>query len=267
MQKLNLKRVKHAKINHNFEATKHLVFKSTNFNLSSLMYRFLTLILLLSFSSLFCQTSIGDLKEISEKIYGPDNVLINGSSYVISHPSANGNPFLGDNKFTPSTINLKGRSFNNVLIKYDIEFQMVILKVDNSYGSKIITLRDNYIKAFNLHNKHFINLKEKGINDKSIKFLELVYDGSFIFGNYYSKSFLSIYSNKYPNGKYTKTKVSHYLFLNNKKINIKNKRDLLLVFPEHKHDIKKFIKKNKIKFRKATNADYFKIMHYCDEFE
>jgi len=267
MQKLNLKRVKHAKINHNFEATKHLVFKSTNFNLSSLMYRFLTLILLLSFSSLFCQTTIGDLKEISEKKYGPDDILINGSSYVLSHPSANGNPFLGENKFTLATINLKGRQFNNILLKYDIEQQMIILKVDNSYGSKIITLRDNYIKDFHLFNKHFINLEEKGISDKNIKFLELVYEGNFIFGNYYSKSFLAIFSNKYPYGKYTKTKVSNYLFIKNKKVSINNKRDLLLVFPEHKHDIKKFIKKNKIKFRKATNSDFHKIMQYCDEFE
>lgn len=267
MQKLNLKRVKHAKINHNFEATNYLVFKSSNFNLSILMYRFLTLILLFSFSSLFCQTSIEDLKGVSEKIYGPDDILINGSSYVPSHPSANGNPFLVANEFSLSEINLKGRNFNNVLLKYDIENQMVILKVDNSYGSKIITLRDNYIKDFNLHNKHFINLKEKGIDDKNIKFLELVYEGNFIFGNYYSKAFLAVFSTKYPYGKYTKTKVSHYIFLKNKKIAINKKRDLLLVFPEHKHEIKKFIKKNKIKFRKATNADYFKIMQYCDEFE
>ncbi len=230
------------------------------------MHRFLTIIFLLSFSGLFCQTQVGDLKEISEKIYGPDDILINGSSYTSSHPSASGNPFFIENKFTPSTINLKGRQFNNILLKYDIEQQMIILKVDNLYSSKIITLSDNYIKDFHIHNKHFINLKEKGISDNKIQFLELIYEGDFIFGNFYSKSFLSVFSNKYPYGKYSETKVSNFLFINNKKISISNKRDLLSVFPEHKHDIKKFIKKNKIKFRKATNSDFYKIMQYCDEF-
>lgn len=232
------------------------------------MRRFLTFILLLSFSGLICQTTaVQDLKEFSEKKYGPDDILINGSSYLLSHPSANGNPFLIENKFTPSTINLKGRQFNNILLKYDIEQQTIILKVDNLYSSKIITLRDNYIKDFYLYNKHFINLKEKGISDNNIQFLELVYEGDFIFGNFYSKSFLSVYSNKYPYGKYTETKVSNFLFINNKKVSINNKRDLFSVFPEHKHDIKKFLKKNKIKFRKATNSDFYKIMQYCDEFE
>lgn len=262
-----MKRVNYCKIKHNFEPTNRINFKSTNFNPLGLMHRFFTLVLFLTFSNIFCQAQMGELKEISEKKYGPDDILINGSSYVPSHPSANGNPFLGENKFTPSTINLKGRRFKNTLLKYDIEQQLIVLKVDDNYRSKVISLRNNYIKDFYLHNMHFVNLNDKDINDENVQFIELVYEGDFIFGNYYSKDFLAVYSNKYPYGKYNKTKISRILFINGKKVLKKNKRDLFSVFLEYKHDIKKFIKKNKIKFRKANNADYFKIMQYCDEFE
>ncbi|PLX14551.1 MAG: hypothetical protein C0598_01010 [Marinilabiliales bacterium] len=229
------------------------------------MKHLLSILFLLSFSGLFCQTTITELKVKSEEKYGPDDILINGISYIPLHPSANGNPFFGENTFITSYINLKGRDFKNVLLKYDIEQQVVILKVNESYGGKKINLSNNYIKDFVINNKHFVNINEFDIEDEYIKFLELVYMGDFIFGNYYSKNFLAVYSNKYPYGKYTKTKVSKYLFLNGKKYFIKNKGDILSLFPEHKHDIKKFIKKNKIKFRKATNDEFFKLMQYCDE--
>lgn len=225
-----------------------------------------TVLLIFLFSGLFSQTTQEEIHKYATEVYGIDDLLVNGSIYAPHHPVAFGSQYLEKSTFSKGNLNLVGREFHKVDLKFDIEQQKVILMgYIDSVNYKIIVLNDNYIKDFSIHDKHFVNISNY-LNNKSVKgFYELIYTGEFVFIKSYKKEFLGVYSNRYPNGKYSKTYTEKFIIKNNIKYTIKNKKSIFSVFPEHKQEIKTYMKDNKIKLRKASNINLNNLMQYCDE--
>jgi hypothetical protein len=224
-----------------------------------------TIVFLFVFTTLFSQITPSEISTQASIKYGPDDILINGGRYVPLHPAAYGDAFFIENSFYKGKLLLKGRKFDEVAIKFDIEQQKLLLNISAaSSGSNIIKLNDNYVKEFYIHGQHFINLNNRGIHSPGITFVDLVYDGGFIFGKFYKKEFLAVFSTKYPFGRYSETKTEKYIFRNEKIIRIKSKRDLYEAFPGNKASIKHFIKQNRIKYHKASNEKLLILMQYCD---
>lgn len=230
------------------------------------MGRLLVGLLIFLFSGLYSQNVLEEIHQYATEIYGVDDMLINGSNYSQDHPIAYGDPFYFENEFYKGNLNLKGREFNDVLLKFDIEQQKLILKgfVD-SLKFEIIVLNDNYVKNFVLHDKYFVNISNLLQTKTQKGFYELIYHGNFVFVKSYQKEYLGVYSNRYPNGKYSQTKVEKFIIKNNIKYRIKNKKSIYLIFPEQKLLLKKFMKDNKIKLRKASNNSLNILMQYIDE--
>ena len=224
----------------------------------------LNIIVFLLTANLFAQNNLSDNAELNN-VYGADNILVNGINYSPLHPGSYGHPFLGDNIFAENNIVLKGRSFNNVLLKYDLEKQMIILNFKNpAKADKLIELNNNYIKEFTINQLHFIKLPDK-VNSSATPFIQLIYSGKLIFGKTYSKAFIATYSNKYPRGKYSKLYIKNVLIVDDETLEIKRNKDLYSAFPANKHQIKRYIKSNKIKLRKATNKQWHQLIKFCDE--
>jgi len=230
------------------------------------MRKILTVLLVFIFSALFSQNTVEEISEYTSKVYGTDDLLVNGSNYLPLHPVAYGDPCFEKSAFVIGSLYLIGREFENVELKYDIEQQKVILKgfVD-AIHYKVIVLNDNYIKDFYLHNKHFVNISNYLNQNFIYGFYELIYDGSFVFVKQYSKEYLAVYSNRYPSGKYSETKIEMSVIKDNIKYKIKNRKSLFSVFPEQTSEIKIYMKDNKIKLRKASNINLYNLMQYCDE--
>lgn len=230
------------------------------------MRRLITFLLVFISLNLFSQSNTEDIYNYTSEVYGIDDILVNGSKYRTLHPVAYGNPFFADGTFSKGNLSLKGRDFQNVLLKFDIEQQKVILKAfPDSANFKVIVLNDNYIKSFTLHERYFVNISDILETTTVDGFYELVYKGGFVFARSYKKGFVAVYSSKYPNGKYSKTKRESFIFRENLKHRIKKKKDLYELFPQQKGLIKKFMKDNKIKLHKASNQNLNILMQYCDE--
>lgn len=230
------------------------------------MRRLYTVLLIFLFSGLFSQTTQEEIHKYATEVYGIDDLLVNGSIYAPLHPVAYGSQYLVKSTFSKGSLNLVGREYHEVDLKFDIEQQKVILMgYIDSVNYKVIVLNDNYIKDFSIHDKHFVNISNH-LNNKSVKgFYELIYTAEFVFIKSYKKEFLGVYSNRYPNGKYSKTYTEKFIIKNNIKYTIKNKKSIFSVFPEHKQEIKTYMKDNKIKLRKASNINLNNLMQYCDE--
>ncbi|NOY50571.1 MAG: hypothetical protein GXO88_08425 [Chlorobi bacterium] len=232
------------------------------------MKRQFTIIFLFVFARLFSQVTLSEISTKTNIKYGSDDILINGGNYVPLHPAAHGDAFFMENAFYNGKLLLKGRQFEDIAIKFDIEQQKLLLRLDSvSAEYSIIQLNDNYIKEFYIHGQHFINLNNRGIHNSGMTFVELVYDGGFLFVKYYKKEFLTVFSNKHPYGRYSETKTEKYIFRNGEKIRLKSKRDLYDAFPGNNAMIKLFIKQNRIRFRKASNKKLLILMKYCDGFD
>jgi len=223
------------------------------------------MLLLLSFN-ISAQNATEQLRQLTSEIYGTDDILVNGTTYRSLHPIASGNPFYVSSVFVEGQLNLKGRSFQNVLLKYDIEQQKLILKhFVGPAKFELIALNNNYIKSFSLHDRYFVNIESIVKNNETKGFYELIYQGDFLFVREYKKVFVSTFSDKYPYGKYSDTKTTNFLFLKGEKFKIAKKKDLYNLYPQHKVLIKKFMKEHKIKLRKSNNKKLNILMQYCDE--
>lgn len=262
---MTLNRIIFSKFGNYSDATKSLKFKSINFN-QIIMGRLFAVLLIFVFSGVYSQNSLEKIHKHATKVYGIDDLLVNGSVYAPYHPVAFGDPFFVESVFSKGNLTLVGREFENVGLKFDIEQQKVILMAFvDSVNFKIIVLNDNYIKYFSIHGTHFVNISNH-LNNNLIKgFYELIYNGEFVFVKSYRKEFLGVYSNRHPNGKYSETITENFIIRNNKKYTIKNKKSIFSVFPEHKNEIKIYMKDNKIKLRKASNINLNNLMRYCDE--
>jgi len=225
-----------------------------------------TFLLLLIALSLSAQNATEELRQHTAEVYGIDDILVNGITYRPLHPIASGNPFYVSSVFVEGQIDLKGRSFQNVLLKYDIEQQKLILKHFLVSGNfEATALNNNYVKSFLLQGRYFVNIQSILKNNESKGFYELIYRGNVLFVREYKKVFVGTFSDKYPYGKYSDTKTTNFLFLNGEKFKIAKKKDLYNLFPQHKVLIKKFMKENKIKLRKSGNNKLNILMQYCDE--
>jgi hypothetical protein len=230
------------------------------------MGKLLAVLLVFVFSGLCSQNSAKEVHLYATEVYGSDDLLINGSVYYPLHPVAFGDPFLIENQFHKAHLVLQGREFNDVLLKFDVEQQKLILKgFLDSLKFEIIVLADSYVKEFYFHNRHFVNISNLLETNSQKGFYELIYDGDFVFVKQYEKEFLAMYSNRYPHGKYSQTKVEKFIIKDNMKFKINNKKSLYSIFPDKKILIRKFMKDQKIKLRKASNESLNLLMKYIDE--
>ena len=230
------------------------------------MKKFVIFLLLLLSLNIFAQNATEQLRQHTSEIYGTDDILVNGTTYRPLHPIASGDPFFINGVFVRGQLNLKGRSFQNVLLKFDIEQQKLVLKhFDDGAKFELIALNNNYIKSFSLHDKFFVNIDDLIKNDEAKGFYELIYRGDFLFVREYKKVFVGTFSDKYPYGKYSDTKTTNFLFLKGKKYKVAKKKDLYNLFPQYKTLIKKFMKEHKIKLRKSNNKKLNILTQYCDE--
>ena len=206
------------------------------------------------------------LSEYTEKLYGTDDILVNGKSYIPDHFNAKGSPYFFSDKLTNSTLIIDGEKYGNQEILYNINIEKLILKTTiNNSEEVLLILNTEFIDAFDLEKHHFINGKNYSSENKFPGFVEQVYEGSFQVLIRHQKSFVSQYTANNPNGFYSGTKSMNYIFDNEQLKKLPTKKTLLDYFPDHKKGIKKFMRKNKIKYKQANTIQLNKLFAYCDD--
>jgi hypothetical protein len=196
--------------------------------------------------------------------YGANELLYLGEIYQPSNPFAKGSPYLTD-RFLPAKIIVKNNVFENITAKYNIETnQLLALAKTDSGKIVLINLKENWIDNFILDNHNFVNISQYQPTLNIKGYYELVFSGKKNLFIKYSNSFINTYTDLTPNGFYSKIKKSLYLSDSTDFILIKNKNHFLNLYVKNKNEIKKYMRKNKIRFSKASNNQLNKLMQYCD---
>ncbi|MBI9033665.1 MAG: hypothetical protein JEZ03_04240 [Bacteroidales bacterium] len=200
-----------------------------------------------------------------EQKYGLDDMLINGEIYFPRHPMANGHAYMNHQNWQKGYIKIGPGLYDNLELKYDIETDQLILnsKTTNKGSIKII-LNESLVDEFQLGSHHFINSRLLNITDAKSNYYELIYKGEFTFIKNHKIVFQNIYNNFNPYGKYSEPTASLYITENNQFSKISSKKAFLNYFKPHKKELRKFLRKNKIKYKKATNYQFIRLLKYCD---
>ena len=199
------------------------------------------------------------------KFYGTDDLMVNGRTYLPDHYNAKGNPYFLFDNWTKGTLIINGKKYDKQEILYNIDTENVILKTTvNNNNEILLVLNNEFIDAFYLDRRYFINGAKHVPESKFPGFVEQVYCGSFTLLIDYQKSFISRYTANTPNGFYSSTKSINYILNNGKLKKLSTKKSLFKYFSPHKKKIKIFMRKNKIRYKKADYNQLYKLFEYCD---
>jgi len=198
-------------------------------------------------------------------VYGVNDELVNGIVYPIPDSKIKGNPFLLD-AWAPTALYINNNTFHNFYVNYDLIIDNIVLKIELANGiERLIDLNKFQIDSFRLANGFFINSLVLNKDKPSPTFLERIYKGDYSLYMKYEKVFIRKYNNTSPFGKYSSVRKDIYLFYNNELYNVTRKSTFLSHFEKSKQsDIKKFMKRNHIRYRKALKSDLMELMKYCD---
>lgn len=207
-----------------------------------------------------------DLLKYTNEIYGSDDRLINGRIYVPLHSLAEGHPYFQSIDWVFSDLYIKGNSYPGVQVKYDIELDEFILFIRDKFDRKnYIVLNRHYVDSVQIGKFLFVNTQFLPDFVEDIGYVEMVYRKDFYFVVKYDKDFKKEFSESKPYGEYNQPTNDKYINESGVLTKLNTKKALYSYFEPQKKEVKRFMKKNKIKYKKANSGELFNLIQYCDD--
>lgn len=225
-----------------------------------LFTRFLFLLLITVGSNTAKSQSLSDNYD---PVYGFDPLLYNGRMYYFyPQPGTGGTQYLYENFDTKGLITLRGVTYTNLSINYDIYNQLLVLKYKDAIGStKLIEISFAWLESFVLNNNAYEIINEAdsskriyhvlGSGDKKILFFhhkELLLHNQQISGSYY----------------FSKGSREKYVMNGNLKVKFNNNRSFISVFsPSEQELLKKHLRQQNINVKNANDFILNELINYC----
>ncbi|UCH15754.1 MAG: hypothetical protein JSV22_07245 [Bacteroidales bacterium] len=197
-------------------------------------------------------------------VYNLDGHLISGRKYFNRYPNAPGHPFFSSDEFKQGKVIVNGILYNDVLLKFDIVNQELVLQFSNVHGGNDqIILSSENISEFELDGRVFRKYEFPG---KGKTYLQVLADNKITCLYSWKKSLISQrYSLDNPY-KYSEQVSKAYLLINNHFIGFRGNSSFLKIFPGELHqEIKRFLKTNKINLKSASDNTVRQLVNYCTQ--
>lgn len=219
--------------------------------------------LLICFTGLvFCQNNQSQKEYYNwfDEIVGADNTnLFSGIEYREEYRKLKENTnFFISPKFLTGSVNYDGESYFDIEMKYDVYEQELIIRFQNrGAGTTVIKLIKNKVKEFTIDKHRFVQLFNSDLNRANFSgFYEVLSEKPFftVFKQHKKNKEERFYIGRmYDDFKTLKTDL--LILHKNKYHEIKNKKELLKLFPEFKKELK--VSFNKNKNIQKSNPDLF----------
>ena len=215
--------------------------------------------------SSFYSAAISNAIRIYHSYLTPEPGLYNGSEYA-DYPIrlTEGHQFFDTNELVNGSIVYDGVLYENVPLQIDLVTEHVII---NSFGGAYrMQLINEKISRFKLLNHTFIRIVKDSANRNVIStgFYDQLYAGNIAVLKKEQKEIrenVSIVTG--ITGSVTENDF-YYLKKEGKFYDVKNKNALLEVLQDKKKDVKQFMRKNKLKFRKDPDNVLIQVARYYD---
>lgn len=198
-------------------------------------------------------------------VYGSDDMLVSGRFYVPMHSLAEGHPYFNIEDWVIGKVFIKGTGFSDVNLKYDIELDEFVLFNESQDRKNYIVLNKHYVDSVTMGRFVFVNTTSLPEIGEDIGYAELVYDRDFLFLVKYKKDFKKEYSESKPYGEYNRQTNNRYLFENKTLVKLNTRKSLLAYFAGEKRDIKRYMKRNNIRYKKANSGELFNLLSFCSD--
>jgi hypothetical protein len=189
-------------------------------------------------------------------------VLYNGIIWTNMYHRIEGDQFLFSWLFIPGTISINGTTFKNVRIKYDIYSDEIITPLNSEV---ILQLNKELVDSFNISFEdkvyRFTNIRNDTLMDFG-GYVNLLYKGRSSFYVKYKKSISPSITSK-SDGNFYQNHIM-YIVKDNHIQPIDGIKTLFKVLNANKEQIRKFIKKNKLKISKKIPESFVPVIRFYD---
>lgn len=215
--------------------------------------------------STFFSATISNAVKAYHGFLTPESGLYNGSEYA-GYPFrfTEGHQFFEVNELAKGSIVYDGMLYEDVPMQIDLISDHVII---NSFeGAYRIQLINEKISSFILLNHRFIQIVKDSTESDIIStgFYDQLYSGNI---SVFKKEKKKVDENVSITTGITRTVLQenyYYIERNAKYFYVKNKGSLLNVFADRKKDVKQFIRKNKLNFKKDPDNTLIQVAQHFD---
>lgn len=191
--------------------------------------------------------------------------IINGEEWKYTKKYA-GHPFFINDNWNKANIEYNGLLYRDVDVKYDIETDDLILFVKKESTAFSYKLNKQFLSSFQFYTEdtarvyvfHYIQL------DKILPraFYTKLYEGGLVYYVRFQK-YVNNVVNEHYTGEYL-PRAKMFLEVDAKIYELRSKRHLLSFFEDKKRELKKFFRKQHIKFDPKNPEDIVPVFEYYD---
>lgn len=191
-----------------------------------------------------------------DSIIGQKNSALSlGPKYFDKIRTINDNhKYYNSQRFQKGDLTFNGQPYFDILMKYDIHFDQIIIQVINKLEKYTLQLEKSKVQNFFIANKKFINISDK---NKDYGFVEELKKGEI---SLYKKHMKDAFAKLDRQFKYSRYKEANFFLISykNKFIEIRSKSDLRKQFPTIRKEINRLYKE--IYSSKNTDASMVQII-------
>jgi hypothetical protein len=200
----------------------------------------------------------------SDQVYGSDPLLYNGRYYTFYPPlNTGGSQYLSDRQFETGSVTLRGITYSNLLLNYDIYNQELILKYQSNTGAvNLIIVSDAWLQSFNIRGMKFEVIATQ---DTMKKIYQVLGEGKYRVYYYWSRKLNldSFYGSK--NFVFSSAGREMNLFNGQQIMKYNNNRSFYSLFDQDKrNNIKEYLRANRIKIKKVNDQIMNDLILYCN---
>jgi len=219
-------------------------------------------------SSVILFVSIKGYPQQHENIFKYNYIdILYGVAYEPEDYNAINHPFYLEDKIYKANLWFEGNKISDVYLKYDLYKQVLVLYQNyNTNKFRFIQVNSDGVQKIEILDETgqvhlLVPYWEYPELFNKIVFYEKIYSNRITFLVGRLKAFDELASE-------TKNKFSErqkgYLIINGKITEVKNKKDILGLFIDHKKEVKSFIKKNKLKIKLTNTSDVADLITYYE---
>jgi hypothetical protein len=205
--------------------------------------------------------SVRELNNSFHEAYGPDQHLVCGVRYFNLHGGYGGHKFFMEDKFVKGKLILEHGIYPNVSLKYDLYGQQLILQAISpgvAYNEIIVT--DSRLKGFELEGRAFRKLY---FPETDTLIFQVIGQGDPVCLYHWDKEIFHNSLNLSRPFEFSKIHRKSYVVTNSSMHSFKRARSFSKIFPDHRAEVKKYIRRQKIRLSKAGDAEMTGLINYC----
>lgn len=215
--------------------------------------------------SILFQTALSRTLAVYYDQLGDQSRLYNGSLYQgYDHVYREGSPyFLGSQATRVGSVEYDSMLFINVTLLYE-DLRQKLVAVDQGFRLQLINERVN---SFTLDGHHFVRVfpvpRYKGLPETG--FYEQLYSGPTALLKWTKKDMQETLSTSEGSIWYVTVSNKYFIHTGTSWINITSKKDLLNILGNRRKEIQRFMKKNKLNYRKDRDNTLTQVAGYYDQ--